>query len=163
MTELLEMPVVTTKTTKAQLEAQLRETVFKHNTAVSEHESFKNLVYVTALEQKEQQGWCDEGFADSMKTLGIKTPSQFRRVTIVVDVDLYDSKGPFNLTSSDLDEYEDQDVTDGVLEALNNSFYDRETVHTLKVEALDEKPEKLLVEKVRRRTSNSYYSENTDF
>lgn len=153
---------ITSKTTKADLEREVRRLAALANDNHNELESFRNRVYEVALEQKEENDWCDEGFTKAMNELGLKTPARYKRVTIVVDVDMLDGKGPIGADISDLDGYEDNDIIDSVVSALDSisssySAYNRETIHTLKVEDLDEVPDKTLTEANRRGSSYGLY------
>lgn len=147
--------VVNSKTTKAQLEAEVARLQAEQETSAKALEVYKDRVREAAFEAKENNDWCDEGFAEAMRELGIDLPSAYRRVTIVVDLDMTDGRGPFGVSSADLADYEDSDISDEVIEALRNSNYDKSTA-TITVETLTDKPEKLFVEKVRSRSYGGF-------
>lgn len=54
-----------------------------------EHEDFRRAVAQIALETKESEGWCSDGFRDAMDNLGLLDllPSNKRLVTLQVVVD----------------------------------------------------------------------------
>lgn len=53
--------------------------------AVSELEAYKKLVLEVALQAKQENDWCDEGFEEAMEKLGIKTPKKKVRVVLELD------------------------------------------------------------------------------
>lgn len=72
---------INSKTTKAQLEAELVR-------VQKEHEAFKSQVAEAALNAKEENDWCDEGFREAMTDLGLGhiLPSDERVVTLEIKV-----------------------------------------------------------------------------
>jgi hypothetical protein len=158
VSQTAEVMNITTKTTKAELEAEVRRLATLANDNHNELQSFQKRVYEVALEQKVENDWCDEGFAEAMESLGLKAPAKYRLVTITAPVDLLDPKGPLGYDLEDIEQATDDEIAEAVLEALNVSSYGnpRYEGHTVKVEVLDEKPETLLQEKPRSSWGSSY-------
>lgn len=149
---------ITSKTTKSDLERELRRVTALANDNHNALESFKNRVYEVALENKDENDWCDEGFTKAMADLGIKLPAQYRLVTITVPVNLTDPKGPTAYELEYVDEADDQEIVDAVIEALASNGYNQGYQgHTVKVETLDEEPETLFQEKPRVSAWGSTY------
>lgn len=150
MSSTAEVMNITSKTTKADLEAEVRRLASLANDNHNELQSFQNRVYEVALEQKQENDWCDEGFTKAMKELGLKAPAQYRLVTIKIPFDLLDSKGPTGYDLEDIEDLEDKEIYEAVVDALNAGYSDRYEGHTYTVETLDEAPEVLFQEKPRR-------------
>jgi hypothetical protein len=73
---------VTSKTTRQELADELTR-------LQAEYEVFRKDVAQAALEAKDSEGWCSEGFRDAMDNLGLTDliPSHKRLVTLKVVVD----------------------------------------------------------------------------
>jgi hypothetical protein len=73
---------ITSKTTKEQIASELRALQAKHD-------QFRKDVAQAALDAKDSEGWCSEGFREAMDNLGLidLIPSNKRLVTLKVVVD----------------------------------------------------------------------------
>jgi phenylpyruvate tautomerase PptA (4-oxalocrotonate tautomerase family) len=73
---------VTSKTTKAEIASELER-------VLAEQKQYKEHVARVALEQKENEGWCSEGFREAMEELDLEDflPDARRIVILKVEVD----------------------------------------------------------------------------
>lgn len=84
----------------------------------AKHDEFRALVAKTALEAKNENGWCDSGFAKALETLGLKDalPTARKLVTLVVDVEL-DHESDW-----DLNFMLDEDWAEAALEKIREDY-----------------------------------------
>ena len=100
---------VTSKTTRQQLADELER-------VQREHAQFKDLVWQVAVEGKENEDWCAEGFRDAMETLGLadRIPPSERVVVLEVLVNAEDS-------GYNVDDMSDYEWADAALSKLRYS------------------------------------------